>query len=81
MICGLDGRRKVLPFEDLRDPETGRIRIRRVDLGSEYYTVAREYMIRLDPEDWNDDQLVSGMAEAANLSPVEFKRVFGGVTE
>jgi 6-phosphofructokinase 1 len=69
----------VLPFEDLRDPETGRIRIRRVDLGSEYYTVAREYMIRLDPEDWNDDQLVSGMAEAANLGQVEFKRVFGGV--
>ena len=81
LICELDGQRKVLPFQDLRDPETGRIRIRRVDLDSEYYAVAREYMIRLDPDDWDDDQLVSGMAEAANLSPVEFKRVFGGVTE
>ena len=80
LICQVDGHREVLAFDDLRDPDTGRIRVRTVDTASEYYAVAREYMIRLDAEDWNNDQLVSGMAEAANISPDEFKKVFGGVT-
>ncbi len=81
LICLLDGQRKVLAFDDLRDPETGRIRVRRVDVDSEYYAVAREYMIRLDAEDWDNQELVSEMAQAANLSPDEFKMTFGGVTQ
>jgi 6-phosphofructokinase len=81
LICQEDGHRKVLAFDDLRDPDTGRVRVRRVDVDSEYYAVAREYMIRLDTEDWNDDQLISDMAQAANLSLDGFKKVFGGVSE
>jgi len=81
LICLLDGQRKVLAFDDLRDPDTGRIRVRTVDTKSEYYAVAREYMIRLDAEDWNDDQLVSKMAAPANLSPEAFKKAFGGLTD
>ncbi|MCI0845442.1 MAG: 6-phosphofructokinase [Chloroflexi bacterium] len=79
LICQLDGHRKVLAFDDLRDPETGRIRVRRVDIESEYYAVAREYMIRLDAEDWADRQFMTQVAQAANLSLEEFERAFGGV--
>ena len=79
LICQLDGHRKVLAFDDLRDPETGRIRVRRVDIESEYYAVAREYMIRLDAEDWADRQFMTQVAQAANMSLDDFERAFGGV--
>ena len=81
MICQVDGQRKVLAFDDLRDPDTGRIRVRTVDVDSEYYAVAREYMIRLDPEDWSDRDFISQMAQAANLSMEAFESAFGGVTQ
>ena len=79
LICQLDGHRKVLAFDDLRDPDTGRIRVRRVDIESEYYAVAREYMIRLDAEDWADRQFMTQVAKAANLSLDDFERKFSGV--
>ena len=78
LICQLDGQRKVLAFDDLRDPDTGRIRVRTVDIQSEYYAVAREYMIRLEPEDLNDEQLKSQLANAANMSPEAFEDAFAG---
>jgi 6-phosphofructokinase 1 len=64
---------KTLPFEDLMDPETGRTRIRLVDLNSEHYRVAREYMIRLEPEDLADDARCARLAEAARMSVEEFR--------
>ncbi|HEX5369959.1 MAG TPA: diphosphate--fructose-6-phosphate 1-phosphotransferase, partial [Dehalococcoidia bacterium] len=66
----------VLPFEDLRDPETGRTRIRIVDVNSEHYRVARDYMIRLNPEDLENDQMCRRLAEVANLSPDGFREEF-----
>ncbi len=81
MICQVDGQRKVLAFDDLRDPDTGRIRVRTVDIDSEYYAVAREYMIRLDAEDWRDRDFISQMAQAANLTLEAFESAFGGVTQ
>ena len=68
-----------MAFDDLMDPETGRIRVRTVDIESEYYAVAREYMIRLDVEDWADRQFMSQIAEAANMSLEAFESAFGGV--
>ena len=81
LICLLDGQRKVLAFDDLRDPATGRIRVRTVDVDSEYYAVAREYMIRLDPEDWADRGFIAQIAEAGNMSMEAFESAFGGATQ
>ena len=78
LICQVNGQRKVLAFDDLRDPDTGRIRVRTVDIKSEYYAVAREYMIRLDAEDWYDRGLIAQIAQAGNMSPEEFVSAFGG---
>ncbi len=78
LICQLDGHRQVLAFDDLRDPETGRIRVRRVDIESEYYAVAREYMIRLDADDWADRQFMTQIAQAANMNLDDFESAFGG---
>ena len=69
-----------MAFDDLRDPATGRIRVRTVDVESEYYAVAREYMIRLDPEDWIDRGFIAQIAQAGNMTLEEFESAFGGVT-
>ena len=38
-----------VPFEELTDPETGRSKVRLVDIASTRYAIARRYMIRLRP--------------------------------
>jgi 6-phosphofructokinase 1 len=80
LICQLDGQRKVLAFDDLRDPDTGRIRVRTVDIESEYYAVAREYMIRLDADDWADRDFITQIAQSGNMTPEAFEEAFGDVT-
>jgi 6-phosphofructokinase 1 len=79
LICLQDGHRTVVPFQDLRDPVTGRTRVRRVDCASEHYVVARKYMIRLERRDLEDPEMLAKLAEAARTSPDEFRYTFGPV--
>jgi 6-phosphofructokinase 1 len=79
LVCLDSGCLNVLAFDDIRDPVTGRARTRLVDVGSEHYTVAREYMIRLEPHDLKDPEMLGNLAAAANVTPEEFARTFGGV--
>ena len=46
------GRFKPLPFKDIMDPHTGRMRVRMVDVESDRYKIARTYMLRLKQEDF-----------------------------
>jgi 6-phosphofructokinase 1 len=62
-------------LEELSDPETGRIRVRMIDTGAEAYHVARSYMIRLEPDDFEEPQL-SRLAAHTNLSADAFKAKF-----
>lgn len=59
-----------LNFEDLRDPETGKTRVRRVDITSMNYKIAREFMIRLTKEDLED----TALANAFKMTVGEFKQ-------
>ena len=77
MVCLESGRLRVIPFEELRDPETGRTRVRLVDIQAEHYKVAREYMIRLEAEDFEDEDMRRKLAEAAGTTPEEFGKRFG----
>src|SRR5690242_9550495 len=54
MITIQDGHLVPLPFGSFNDPETGRVQIRQVNVASNSYRVAREYMIRLDRADLAD---------------------------
>ncbi|HEX3368252.1 MAG TPA: hypothetical protein VHS56_01645, partial [Candidatus Cybelea sp.] len=65
-----------LDLSDLLDPETGRIRTRQVDLTTEAYRVARDYMVYLDPSDFSDDQKLALLAEQTNLPPEAFRAQF-----
>jgi len=76
LVCLDSGRLHVLPFDEIRDPATGRTRTRLVDIDSEYYEVAREYMIRLEPSDLQDPEMLGKLAAAAHMAPEEFERTF-----
>ena len=65
-----------LPFSELRDPVTGRMKIRLVDTSSEHFRVAREYMIRLQKEDLEDPERLKGLSEAAGIPAEEVRQTF-----
>ena len=66
-----------MSFDELRDPVTGRTRVRMVDTQSERYKVAREYMVRVQPQDMDVDGLVAKMAGYSNRSEEEIRERFG----
>lgn len=74
-----DGNLSAMPFEDMRDPATGKTRIRVVDTASQYYKVAREYMTRLESKDLGDSEKLSMLAELSHRTPDEVKSRFASV--
>ncbi|MGA8575582.1 MAG: 6-phosphofructokinase [Candidatus Cybelea sp.] len=70
------GRVRPLALEDLLDPETGRIRTRQVDLTTEAYRVARDYMVYLEPADFTDDSRLAALAAQTNLDAAKFRSQF-----
>ena len=63
-------------FKDLRDPVSNKTKVRNVDIRSESYRVAREYMLRLESKDFEYSAWVEKLAEAAKLSVGEFRSKF-----
>jgi|WetSurMetagenome_2_1015567.scaffolds.fasta_scaffold01974_1 ATP-dependent phosphofructokinase / diphosphate-dependent phosphofructokinase len=75
MIVFDEGYLKPIPFVELFDFRTGKVKVRRVDITSESYEVARKYMIRLGKEDFEGDNLRK-IAQLTNLTPEEFANRF-----
>ena len=71
------GEAQAVPFADLIDAETGSGRRRAVDVDTESYQVARDYMVRLGPKDFTDEAWLKKLAEVAGMSEAEFKAKFG----
>jgi len=65
-----------LPFEELIDPQTGRMRPRRVDIDGEAYECARRYMIRLERADFDQPEHLATLAASAGLDVDRFKARF-----
>jgi len=59
MIAIEDGRFTPLPFANMLDPITGKAKIRMVDIHSEYYKIALDYMDRLPATDTVIDLLTT----------------------
>jgi len=70
-----------VPFQSLRDAETGRARIRMVSIESARYAIARRYMIRLRRDDFSDPRELAKLAAEAGLTVPEFRRQFEYLTE
>ncbi len=73
MVTLQDGNLVPVPFESMIDPQTNRTRIRQVDLTSYSYSVARAYMIRLEPQDFESPTMLNALANEAKMTPHEFR--------
>lgn len=81
LVCLVDGELRYLKFDDLLDAKTKKTTVRTVDISKPSYKVAREYMIRLEREDFADPQKLEKLARAASskdlqLSSEAFKQRF-----
>ncbi len=65
-----------MTFEELLDPATNRVRVRKVDVTSLSFKIAREYMIRLNRADFEDADKLAALASAAKVSPEKFRAEF-----
>jgi len=81
LVCIVNGELQYLKFDDLLDPKTKKTSVRSVDISKPSYKVAREYMIRLEREDFESHERLGQLARAASskaqtLSPEAFKKKF-----
>ncbi len=72
MVTIQGGEFQPIPFTEILDAETGQGRRRAVDVEAESYQVARDYMVRLEANDFADDGWQVKLAEAAGLTLDDF---------
>jgi len=77
MITIQGGEFRAVPFAEVVDPATGRGRQRYVDVDTESYQVARDYMMRLGRKDFREQGWVAKLADAGGLNTDEFMSRFG----
>jgi 6-phosphofructokinase len=65
-----------IPFANLIDRESGRARVRLVDIHSTRYAIARRYMIRLRRDDFEDPHELAKVAATAGVTLEEFRTEF-----
>jgi 6-phosphofructokinase 1 len=70
-----------LPFNEMLNPETKRMKVRKVDVDGEGYECARRYMIRLERGDFTDPARLAKIAAAAGMPPEKFRDRFGYLVE
>ena len=81
MISMQAGQFVPIPFDRLLDPETGRAKIRLVDIDSTRYRIARRYMLRLRRDDFEDPRTLATFAATAGISLNNFRREFAYLVE
>jgi 6-phosphofructokinase 1 len=65
-----------IPFSSMIDRDTGRTRIRLVDVTSTRYAIARRYMIRLRRDDFEDPHELAKFAATVHMSLDDFRQQF-----
>jgi 6-phosphofructokinase 1 len=75
------GRFTPVPFDEIMDPQTGRMRVRMVDTQSDQYRIAFAYMLRLKRADFEDSRELARLAAAANVTPERFRSEMGYLVE
>jgi 6-phosphofructokinase 1 len=76
MISMQGGHFVPVPFAQMMDPQSGRTKVRLVDIHSTRYAIARRYMIRLRRDDFEDAHELAKFAATAGLSLEEFRQEF-----
>jgi ATP-dependent phosphofructokinase / diphosphate-dependent phosphofructokinase len=70
-----------LPFDSMMDRNTGRVRVRMVDIDSDRYMIARRYMLRLRKDDFEDSSELAKFASVLGISLEEFQTQFSYLVE
>jgi 6-phosphofructokinase 1 len=65
-----------VPFDEIVDPDSGRMRVRLVDVSSTRYAIARRYMIRLRRDDFTDPHSLAKLSAAAGMTERAFRDEF-----
>lgn len=81
MISMQGGQFVPVPFASMMDVDTGRTRVRLVDIHSTRYAIARRYMIRLRRDDFEDAHELAKFAATAGMSLQDFRGEFGYLVE
>lgn len=76
MVSIQNSRFTPIPFAHMVDAATGRTKVRMVDVDSQSYRIARQYMIRLTEADLNDPRAVGRYAALTGLSSENFRERF-----
>jgi 6-phosphofructokinase 1 len=76
MISMQGGNFVPIPFSDVIDQDSGRTRVRMVDIHSTRYGIARRYMIRLRRDDFEDQHELAKFAATASVSLQQFRDEF-----
>ena len=71
-----DGKMVPLPFEQMLDPQTKRMQVRRVNVQGESYECACHYMIRLEKTDFENAHQLEKLARTASMTPHQFRERF-----
>jgi ATP-dependent phosphofructokinase / diphosphate-dependent phosphofructokinase len=58
-----------IPFSEMVDPSTGKVRVRFVNTSSGIYKTVRRYMTRMTPADLKNDQLLSAISRITGATP------------
>jgi ATP-dependent phosphofructokinase / diphosphate-dependent phosphofructokinase len=67
---------RAIPFEEVLDAQTGKMKVRMVDIESTRYKIALRYMIRLRRDDFEDPHELAKFAATAGLSLEDFRQQF-----
>lgn len=76
MVTMQDGEFRPVPLSEVLDNSINLGKQRMVDVTTESYQVARDYMVRLNAKDFQDEAWVAALANAAELEPQAFKEYF-----
>lgn len=77
MVTIQGGKMVPIPFQQMLDHRTGRIRVRYVNIDSESYQTLRAYMIRLEAQDFETPGQIETLAHGGHLEQTEFVSRFG----
>jgi 6-phosphofructokinase 1 len=81
IISYVESRMKPLRFADMINPDTRRMRERKVNVEGEGYECARRYMIRLERRDFDEPPRLGKIAAAVGMPPDKFRERFGYLVE
>jgi 6-phosphofructokinase 1 len=76
MVSIQNGHFVPLYFKEIIDPETQKTKVRMVDPSSEYFYIARRYMLRLNQADFDDPNELAKYAVTCGISQEDFREQF-----